>query len=81
MADTATTVDAPGQDVPPAGEEIHLPGPSLVPVVNALGLSIALVGLALSWLLVAVGVAIFVLSLVRWIRDTRRDVDELPAEH
>jgi len=73
--------EAAAGSVPPAGEEIHLPGPSLVPIVNAFGISLALLGLTLSWLIVGVGVAIFLLSLVRWVRDTRRDVDELPAEH
>jgi hypothetical protein len=75
-----TDID-PTTSAPPAGEEIHLPGPSAVPVVNALGITIALVGLTLSWPFVAVGAAIFLCSLVRWIGDTRRDVDELPADH
>jgi hypothetical protein len=76
MTDIDPTIVAP-----PAGEEIHLPGPSAVPVVNALGITIALVGLTLSWPFVAVGVAIFLGSLIRWIRDTRHDIDELPADH
>jgi len=62
----------------PVGEEIHLPGPSLVPIVNAFGVALALIGLAVTLLLTWVGLAIFFFSLVRWVRDTRRDIDELP---
>jgi len=31
-------------DVPPAGEEIHLPGPTILPVLTALGITLLLVG-------------------------------------
>ena len=68
-------------DAPPVGEEIHLPGPSVVPALNALGVALTLVGLMVSSVLIAVGVVIFLWTLVRWIRDTRRDVAELPLEH
>jgi hypothetical protein len=67
--------------VPPVGEEIHLPDPSMLPVVNAVGITLAVLGVVLSWLLTAAGVLIFVLSTVRWIRDTRREISELPLEH
>jgi len=68
-------------DVPPVGEELHLPGPSMVPVVNAFGVSLALLGLAIWIPLTFVGLIIFVLSTLRWVRDTRRDIDALPLEH
>ena len=68
-------------DAPPVGEEIHLPGPSIIPPLNAVGVALALVGLMISILLTAVGVVIFLWTLVRWVRDTRRDVAELPLEH
>ena len=68
-------------DAPPAGEEIHLPGPSLIPVVNAFGVAIALVGLTTWTILVIIGLAIFVVSTVLWVRDTRRDIDALPLDH
>ncbi|HEY8865974.1 MAG TPA: hypothetical protein VIM22_03510 [Solirubrobacteraceae bacterium] len=68
-------------DAPPVGEEIHLPGPSMVPVVNAFGVSLALLGLAIWIPLTFVGLIIFVLSTLRWVRDTRRDIDALPLEH
>jgi len=67
--------------VPPVGEEIHLPGPSLVPVVSALGITLAVVGLVISWLITVAGVVIVLLTTIRWIGDTRRDIGELPLEH
>jgi type IV secretory pathway TrbD component len=67
--------------VPPVGEEIHMPAPSLLPLVNAIGLALAIVSLTLSWWLVAFGLIIFVVSAIRWIADTRRDISQLPLDH
>ncbi len=64
--------------VAPAGEEIHLPGPSALPFVLALAVTTALLGVTSSWVLVAIGVFVMLLVLVRWISDTRRDISELP---
>lgn len=66
---------------PPVGEEIHLPGPSLLPLVSAIGITLAIVGTTLSLIISVVGVIIVIVSAVLWIRSTRRDVDELPEEH
>jgi hypothetical protein len=66
---------------PPPGEPVHLPGPSYLPVLTALGVSLALVGVVLSPIMAGVGVVIAVVAIVLWIRDTRRDVSELPLEH
>jgi hypothetical protein len=68
-------------EVPPVGEEIHLPAPSLIPVLSGLGVTLAVVGLVLSWAITAVGLIVVVLTTIRWIRDTRRDIEELPLEH
>ena len=77
-----TQIDAPREyEAPPTGEELHLPGPSLVPFFNALGISIALVGLTISNVLIVAGLIIFLVTTVRWVRDTIRDVDALPADH
>lgn len=73
--------ERPSAEVPPAGEEIHLPEPSLIPVLSAFGVTLAVVGLVLSWAITAVGLIIVVLTTIRWIRDTRRDIEELPLEH
>jgi hypothetical protein len=69
------------EQAPPPGEEIHLPGPSLVPFLNAVGLSLAIVGITTFWILSVAGILLFLFTLLRWIRDVRRDFDELPLEH
>ena len=68
-------------EAPPAGEEIHLPGPSLVPLLNAVGLSLTIVGITTFWIVSVAGILLFLFTLLRWIRDVRRDFDELPLEH
>ena len=68
-------------DAPPVGEELHLPEPSLVPLLNAVGISLALVGLTISTVVTVIGVVLFVVTLMRWIRDTTHEISELPAEH
>ena len=67
--------------VPQAGEPIHLPDPSYIPVIVAFGVTIAVVGVVMSWFVFALGVAITLVAVVRWVRDTRRDVSELPLSH
>lgn len=75
--------DEPRRDpgVPPAGEEIHMPRPSILPLINAAGLALAIVSLTLVWYLVAVGLIIFVATSIKWIADVRRDIADLPLEH
>ena len=68
-------------EAPPPGEEIHLPGPSLIPLLNAVGITLAIVGITTSRIVSVAGVILFLVTLVRWIRDVRRDFDELPLEH
>ena len=73
---------APGDGpVPEAGEPIHLPDPSYLPVIVALGVTIAVVGVVMSWFVFGLGLAITLVAVVRWVRDTRRDVSELPLSH
>jgi hypothetical protein len=68
-------------EIPPAGEEIHLPGPSIQPVLLTLGITVALVGITFSvWLVIAGGI-LAIAVIVRWILDARRDIDELPLDH
>jgi hypothetical protein len=68
-------------EIPPAGEEIHLPGPSVQPFLLALFITIGLVGVTTSIVLVVVGGVVSLGIIVRWIADTRRDIEELPLEH
>ena len=67
--------------VPPAGEEIHMPEPSIIPIVNAAALAIAIVSITLSWYIVALAGTVFVITTIKWIADVRRDIDALPLEH
>ena len=68
-------------EVPPAGEEIHLPGPSFLPMLTAVGITLALVGVTTFIELTIIGVILTVVCVARWIKDTRREIDELPLEH
>ena len=68
-------------EVPPAGEEIHLPGPSIQPVLLAFGITLGIVGITTFFVLVVVGALISIGTIAVWIRDTRREVDELPLDH
>jgi FtsH-binding integral membrane protein len=71
----------PEQTPPPVGEEIHLPGPSLLPILNAAGITLALIGITLGWELSVVGGILFVVTTWKWIASTRRDIAALPPEH
>ncbi len=66
---------------PPAGEEIHLPGGSVLPLVVAIGTTLLVIGTTIWWVWSALGFIILVISIGLWIRDVRRDVDELPEDH
>ena len=66
---------------PPAGEEIHLPGPSLLPLGVAVGLTVLLVGVTTNIVLVIAGGILLLVCVLRWIADVRREVDSLPLEH
>ena len=68
-------------DVPPSGEEIHLPGGSIQPILLAFFIALAIVGITTSVWLVIAGVVAIVWIIVLWIRDARRDMAELPLEH
>ena len=71
----------PERTAPPIGEEIHMPEPSIVPVINAAALAIAIVSITISWILVAAGLLVFLVTTVMWIADVRRDIANLPLEH
>jgi len=60
-------------------EEIHLPGPTLVPMFTAAGIALGLVGLILGWPIVALGGLITLIAIVKWIRDVREDIEQLPT--
>jgi chromate transport protein ChrA len=70
-----------GDPAPPEGEQIHLPGPTILPFAMAIGITLIIVGTTITWYLSILGGIIFIWTLIRWVRDTRRDVSELPDEH
>jgi hypothetical protein len=67
-------------EVPPVGEEIHLPGPSILPVLAALGITLTLIGITTFIELTVVGGLLTLWCVVRWIRETREEIDELPLD-
>jgi hypothetical protein len=67
-------------DVPPVGEEIHLPGPTILPVLTAVGLTLLLIGFTTFIELSFVGGVLTIWCIVRWMKDTRREIDELPLD-
>jgi Flp pilus assembly protein TadB len=69
------------QPAPPAGEEIHLPGPTALPLITAVAITLIVVGTTLSWYISGAGAIVLVVAVARWIADTRRDIAALPEEH
>jgi len=65
---------------PPPGEEVHLPGPSILPILTAVGITLALIGSTTFIELVPIGGILAIACIVAWIKDTRREVDELPLD-
>jgi hypothetical protein len=68
-------------EIPPVGEEIHLPGGSIQPLLLTIGITMTLLGVTLGLPLVIAGGILTVWVIVRWIADTRRDIAELPLHH
>lgn len=74
-------IEGEHRGVPPVGEQVHMPAPSILPFINAASLALAIVSITLSWVLVAGALVVFLVTTVRWIRDVRRDIADLPLEH
>jgi hypothetical protein len=68
-------------EAPPVGEEVHMPEPSILPIVNAVGVTLAIVGLTLELAVTIVGLVIFLSTLVVWVRSAAHDISELPLDH
>jgi hypothetical protein len=68
-------------DAPPVGEEVHMPEPSILPIVNAVGVTLSLVGLTLSIAITIIGLVIFLVTLVAWVRAASHEISELPLDH
>lgn len=76
-------MSAPEPETPPVGEEIHLPGPTALPFVCAIGLTMMVIGTTIGpdFIVSIVGLVIFLVTVVKWVGDTRRDISELPEDH
>jgi Cytochrome c oxidase subunit IV len=73
--------DVEHSGAPPVGEEVHMPAPSVLPLINAAALALAIVAITLSWWIVGAAMIVFLATTIRWIRDVRRDIAELPLDH
>ncbi len=73
--------EQPEPGVPPVGEQVHMPEPSVLPLVNAAALALAIVSITISWWLVAGAAIVFLGTAIKWIGDVRRDVSNLPLDH
>lgn len=69
------------QTPPPIGEEIHLPGPTLQPVILTIGVTLLLLGLTGLYVVSAVGLILIVVTLIRWIKEARSEFQSLPRQH
>jgi hypothetical protein len=72
--------DRPHDD---AVDGIHLPGPSLIPLVMSIGVALSLAGLVpesrlLRLTIVSLGVTIAIAAGYAWLRDAIREYDHLP---
>jgi hypothetical protein len=66
---------------PPAGEQLHLPGPSIKPFMTAIAITLIVIGTTINIILSIVGLIALVILVWLWIKDTRRDIAVLPEEH
>ena len=68
----------PSHDAAEGHEAIHLPPPSIWPVVLAIGIAALLLGMVLNLALLIVGALVTLASLALWVRDARREFADLP---
>ena len=68
------------RQAPPAGEEIHLPGASIQPVLLAFAITLTLLGVTLGNFIMFSGLVLTICVIVRWIADTRREMRHLPED-
>ncbi len=75
-AAAATAASADPGPVPHAGP-VHMPPSSYWPIVLAVGMAMALIGVITKYEVVAVGLLVSVVALIGWIRDARREYRSL----
>jgi hypothetical protein len=67
-------------EIPPVGEEIHLPAPTVVPALTAIGITLTLVGLTTFIELTVAGGLLTLGCAVSWVKRSRAEVEELPLD-
>ena len=77
----ASDAEAEASPVPPAGEEIHLPRPTLLPIITAAAITLIVIGTTISLVLIILGIIVLIVAVFKWVSDTSRDVAALPEEH
>ena len=80
MADLVKEPEQEGT-VPPVGEEIHMPASSVLPLINAAALAGAIVTITFNTVLCILLAIVWLWTTIIWVRDTRRDIAELPLDH
>jgi hypothetical protein len=68
-------------DAPPAGEHIHLPGPSYQPIIVTLGLAGMLIGILEFPLFGVFSGIVMLVAIIAWVRSAVREYRELPLTH
>jgi hypothetical protein len=68
-------------DAAPLGESIHMPAPSILPVLNCVGLALSIIGVTEGLPVLIAGLVLFLVTTAVWIRAAVRETGELPAEH
>ena len=68
-------------DAPPAGEHIHMPAPSLLPLINAASLAGAIICITMSPFLLTFCLVVWVISTGVWIKKAVQETNELPLDH
>jgi hypothetical protein len=71
----------PQDRTPPVGEEIHMPGPSVLPIITAGAITATVVGTTINLIFSIVGLVVLVICVYLWVSSTARDVASLPEEH
>ncbi len=74
-------MSAEESNIPPAGEDIHLPGGSIQPLLLTVGITLALIGVTWKWWALVAGSLLTVGVLIVWIRDAIDEYRHLPLEH
>ena len=82
MSSTEITERQPAEtEAAPVGEHIHMPGPSILPLLNCVGLALAIIGVTEGPFILGSGLALFLVTTAIWIRAAVRETGELPEEH